>query len=206
MLPLPPRRFEPVVWKPATVHPDSHVEFDRRLYSVPWRLIGRKVWVRASEHSVEVYADDARVATHDRRSRGRRSTDDLHLPEGRRDLRHRSEEYWLERADRLGADVGQYVRAVLASDDVLSRLRDVQAIVAHLETFPVTRAQAAARRAHAYGNTSYAAIKRILKDGLDLQPLPNFVSPAHGRITQPRFARTAGELLAKHSEADHESH
>lgn len=204
MLPLPPTRFEPVVWKPAKVHPDSHVEFDRRLYSVPWRLIGHNVWVRATVHSVEVYADDTRVATHDRREAGRRSTNDLHLPEGRRDLRHRSEAYWLERADRLGPDVGQYIRAVLASDDVLSRLRDVQAIVTHLETFPIHRAQAAARRAHAYGNLSYAGIRRILRDALDLQPLPNFVSPAYGRITEPRFARTAGELLAKHNEAEHE--
>ena len=204
MRPLPPTRFELLVWKLATVHPDSHVEFDRRLYSVPWRLVGQKVWVCASDHSVEVHANDTRVATHGRRDIGRRSTDDLHLPVGRRDLRHRSEAYWLERADRLGEDVGAYVRAVFASENVLSRLRDVQAIVTHLETFPADRARAAARRAHAYGNMSYAGIKRILRDALDLQPLPTFVSPAHGRITQPRFARSASELMAKHHEADHE--
>ena len=33
---LPKARFEPVVWKQATVHPDSHIAFDKRLYSVPW--------------------------------------------------------------------------------------------------------------------------------------------------------------------------
>ncbi|MCB9506361.1 MAG: IS21 family transposase [Myxococcales bacterium] len=204
MLPLPAARFEPVVWKHATVHPDSHVEFERRLYSVPWRLIGKKLWLRATPHSVEVYADDTRVATHDRKGAGRRSTDDFHLPVGRRDLRHRSESYWLERADRLGDEVGQYVRAVLESDDELSRLRDVQAIVTHLETFPVHRARAAAQRAHSFDNYSYAAIRRILRDALDLLPPPNFVLPAHGRITEPRFARSARELLAKHHEAEHE--
>lgn len=206
MLPLPAVRFEPVVWKAVTVHPDSHVEFERRLYSVPWRLLGKRLWLRATSHSVEVYADDTRVATHERRTEGRRSTNELHLPAGRRDLRHRSEAYWLERADRLGNEVGAYVRAVLESDEVLSRLRDVQAIVTHLEAFPVHRAQAAARRAHAYGNLSYAAIKRILRDALDLQPLPTFVAPAYGRIPEPRFARTASELLAKHHEAEHEPH
>jgi len=206
MLALPGVRFEPVVWKKATVHPDSHCEFERRLYSVPWRLIGTRVWIRASDHSVEIYADDTRVATHERRGTERHCTNELHLPEGRRDLRHRSESYWLERADRLGEDVGAYVRAVRDSDEVLSKLRDIQAIVAHLEKFPKSRAVMAVRRAHAFGNYSYVGIKRILRDALDLQPLPTFVAPKHGRISQPRFARSASELMAQHDEGEHEPH
>lgn len=204
MRPLPSQRFEPVVWKVATVHPDSHVEFERRLYSVPWRLIGRKVWIRATDQSVEVYADDTRVATHERRGVERRSTNEIHLPEGRRDLRHRSESYWLERAERLGPAVLSYVRAVLESDEELSRIRDVQAIVTHLESYPPQRAHNAAVRAHAFGNMSFSAIRRILRDGLDMQPLPTFVAPAHGRLTGPRFARSATELLANLQEKDHE--
>ncbi|MCY1021348.1 Mu transposase domain-containing protein [Pyxidicoccus sp. MSG2] len=38
--PLPARCFTPVVWKSARVHQDSHVLFDKRFYSVPWRLVG----------------------------------------------------------------------------------------------------------------------------------------------------------------------
>lgn len=201
---LPTQRFDPVVWKVATVHPDSHVEFERRLYSVPWRLIGAKVWIRATDNSVEVYADDTRVATHDRRGIERRSTNELHLPEGRRDLRHRSESYWLERAERIGPAVLTYVRAVLESDPELSRIRDVQAIVTHLESYPPQRAHAAAVRAHAFDNMSFAGLRRILREGLDMQPLPTFVAPAHGRLTEPRFARSATELLANLKEHDHE--
>jgi hypothetical protein len=37
LLALPVRAYEPVTWKKATVHQDSHVVFDRRMYSVPWR-------------------------------------------------------------------------------------------------------------------------------------------------------------------------
>jgi hypothetical protein len=64
---LPATRFEPVEWKEATVHRDSHVLFGRRLYSVPWRFIGKTVWLRVTPHSVAAYFDDVRIATHTRR-------------------------------------------------------------------------------------------------------------------------------------------
>jgi hypothetical protein len=142
------------------------------LYSVPWRHIGRTVWVRATPSSVLVYADDVRVATHERRSRGagRRSTNDSHLPDGRADLRYRSMAWWQERASRLGPSVAKYIDAVANSDDVLSKLRDVQAIVTYLEQYPRHRAQAACERADFFGNYTYRGLKRILVRGLDLAP------------------------------------
>ncbi len=145
--PLPARRFEPVLWKQAIVHRDSHVIFEKRLYSVPWKLIQKIVWVRATASTVAIFFDDARVATHDRRGPGHRSTVETHLPEHRADLRHRSRSYWEERADRIGPDTGRFVREVFDSDDVLYMLRAVQATVTHLERFPRERAEAASRRA-----------------------------------------------------------
>jgi transposase len=206
LLPLPAARYETIEWKQATVHPDSHVEFRRRLYSVPWRLVGRKVWIRATPSSVYVLADDARVATHERRGTTRRSTHDEHLPEFRRDLRHRSMSYWLERSDKLGEPVSDYIREVVESDDVLSKLRDVQAIVAYLEQFPPHRAHAACRRASFYGNLSFQGIKRILVAGLDLEPLPVVATVVHGALDQPRFARTVDELMASTLDVSHEPH
>jgi transposase len=193
--PLPKVRFEPVVWKQATVHPDSHVVFERRLYSVPWRLIEQKVWVRASANTVVIYWNDDRVATHERRGPGHRSTLDEHLPAHRVDLRHRSRSYWEERADRLGSEVGQYVREVFDCDDVLSMLRTVQAVVTHLEKFPKERAQAACRRASFYGTYSYRGVKNILTDALDLEPLPVAAVPSGSPQESFRFARSATELL-----------
>ena len=70
----------------------------------------------------------------------------------RRDLRHRSRSYWEERADRIGPEVGAYVREVFAADDVLSQLRTVQQIVCHLERFSVARARAACERARFYAS------------------------------------------------------
>src|SRR5262245_14532712 len=98
--------------------------------------------------------------------------DESHLPAQRAALRHRSRSYWEDRAEKIGADVVDLVRELFHSDDVLSDLRQVQAIVTHLEKFPRERAQAACRRAGFYGNVSYRAIKTILTKALDLEPLP----------------------------------
>jgi transposase len=206
LLPLPRVPYEPVEWKKATVHPDSHVEFRGRLYSVPWRHLKRSVWIRATRSSVYVYADDACVAVHERRGPGRRSTQGEHLPEHRADLRHRSIPYWTERADRLSEVVGLYVREVLESDDVLSKLRDVQAIVTFLEQYPRHRAEAASRRASFFGNYTFQGVKRILVSALDLEPVPTVVNFGHGRLDRPRFARTVDELMASTLEDSHEPH
>ena len=186
---LPARPYVPVVWKRATVHPNSHVLFDRREYSVPWRLVGHQVWIRATPESVYVLADDERVATHARRGPGLRSTDDAHLPEGRRELRHRSRDYWVRRARALDDSVATYVEEVFATDDVFSKLRVVQAIVTLLEKHPPSRAAAACERARFYGNHSYAGVRDILRQGLDQQPLPTPLLPP-SPAPHPRFART----------------
>jgi len=203
--PLPARRFEPVEWKQARVHRDCHVELHKRLYSVPWRLIGKSVWVRATPTSVAIYADDTRVATHPRRGSGSRSTLDEHLPEERAPYRHRSRTYWQQRADLLAPEIGQYIREVFDSDDVLSTLRPVQAIVTHLERFPRERAVAACQRASFYASYSSVAIRNILRQGLDMQPLPT-VAAAVPALPAPRFARSIAELIHKERDKRDELH
>jgi transposase len=200
--PLPAHRFEMVVWKEATVHRDCHVIFDRRLYSVPWRLIDKVVWLRATASTVAIFFDDERVATHDRRGPGHRSTVDQHLPAHRADLRHRSRSYWELRADRIGPDTGRFVREVFDSDDVLYMLRAVQAIVTHLERFPRERAEAASRRARHFGTFSYQGVKNILVRALDLEPLPAGTALPGSPQESFRYARSAAELLHRQEKTD----
>lgn len=200
LLPLPAKPFEQVLWRKAQVHRDSHVQFERRLYSVPFRHVGQDVWIRATSHSVAVFREDVRIATHARTGSSARSTVEEHLPEGRRDLRHRSRSFWEERAARVGPRTGELVRTVFDSDDVLHQLRAVQAIVTHLERFPVERAENASARAIFYGNYSPRGIKDILTKALDQQPLPNSTPAVTRDDTRPRFARNPRELLSHTSE------
>mgnify|MGYP003884533827 CR=1 FL=1 len=187
--PLPARPYVPVVWKRARVHPNSHVLFEKREYSVPWPHIGSEAWVRATPDTVVVYIDDERVQTHDRRGKGPRSTVETDLPEHRRELRHRSRDYWLRRARTIDERVEAYVQEVFDSDDVLSQLRVVQAIVTLLENYTVDRAIAACDRAHYFGNHTYRGVRDILRKGLDMQPLPMTLFAPANQPTRPRFSR-----------------
>ncbi len=187
LLPLPPRRWDPVIWKPVTVHRDSHVQVDGAFYSAPWRLLGQKIWVRCTRTNVEIWANDDHVWTHARTLRGKHQTVEGHLPEGRRELRHRSRGYWEQRALAIGEPVELLAKKIFDSDDVLLQLRRVQAIVTHLEGFPAERAQNAARRALHFDSFEYRAIKSILAKGLDYHALPE--EPARPWATKSRYAR-----------------
>ena len=171
LLDLPRKRWEPVIWRKARLHRDSHIQIDGAFYSAPWRFLHQDLWARCTPHRVAIYLQDELLWTHPRIRRGQRSTVEYHLPEHRRDLRHRSREYWIDRARAVGAEVEQLAETIFASDDVLLQLRKVQAVVSHLETFPPQRACAAAGRALFYGCIDYRSIKNILKKGLDLQPI-----------------------------------
>jgi transposase len=61
LAPLPSEPFEYAEWKTAKVHPDYHVEVDKTFYSVPHRLIGRRMDVRLTYRAVEIFQDHTRV-------------------------------------------------------------------------------------------------------------------------------------------------
>jgi len=63
--PLPAKRMEACEWKVnAGVGIDYHVEFDRHFYSVPYQLVQKRVDVRATLMTVEVFHKSVRVASH----------------------------------------------------------------------------------------------------------------------------------------------
>lgn len=197
LLPLPARPFVPVTWRKAKVHRDSHVVFDKRLYSVPWRHLGQEVWIRATSSTVDVFADDVRVAQHDRRGPGMRSTIEAHLPSGRADLRHRGREFWEARARTIGPVTAELVSDLFDDSDVLAPLRKVQAVVTLLETLPRERAENTARRALHFGVHDYRGVRDIVRKGLDFEPLPpELFDDLPAAATAPRFTRPVSEMLA----------
>ncbi|MBX3465442.1 MAG: IS21 family transposase [Planctomycetes bacterium] len=165
--PLPATPIEVAIWKRARVHPDCHVTSRGRLFSVPWQLVHDTVWVRVCGSSVEVFHCDRRVAVHE--DRGLRCTTlEEHLPEDRRELRHRGQVFWEARAARIGAESFALVRELFARDPVLSQLRQAQAVVRLLDRHPPERAEAACRLARRRGDCSYQAVKQVLAAALDV--------------------------------------
>ena len=197
----PARPYVPVVWKKARIHTDSHVIFDKRLYSVPYRYLHRDAWVRATPDTVVVYVDDERVATHDRRGPALRSINDDHLPDERVALRHRGEDFWTRRAGHVGGDVEELAREIFALESVLNPLRTVQAIVTLLEKYPEDRANNAAKRARHFGTRTYRGLLDMLRKGLDFEPLPPTL-PLPNPPSNPRFARDIARMLTPENPRD----
>jgi hypothetical protein len=147
------------------------------LYSVPWKHISQKLWVRCSKAEIEIFANDAVLSRHRRGIPGSRTTVEGHLPEGRRDLRERSRDAWERRAKAIGPQVAALIDRVFGDDEVLLRLRPVQQIVKLLEGYPQERAERTAQRAMHFDNLEYRAIKNILTKALDLEPLDDELAP-----------------------------
>jgi hypothetical protein len=102
--------------------------------------------------------------------------------------------------------VEDFVKEIFDADDVLSQLRAVQAIVTHLEKFPVERARAACRRARHFGSHSYSVIKNILRRALDLEPLPGAMGVPLASNDLPRFARPTSTWRMRAKEVSDGSH
>lgn len=204
---LPPLGWVPTTWRQAKVHRDTHVAFERRYYSVPWPNIGKDAWIRATPDVVEVWIDDARVATHSRRGVGVWSTTEAHLPAGRADLRHRSRSWWEGRARHLGEEVEAWVSETYDAADAMSPLRTIQSVVTLLERYPPERANNACRRARHFGIRDHRGIKDILEKALDLQPLPPpLIVPPESPQPTPRFARPTSQMLASFLKVSHDVH
>ncbi|MFZ0159596.1 MAG: IS21 family transposase [Kineosporiaceae bacterium] len=86
LLPLPAMRFELAELKKAKVGPNYHVQVDTNFYSVPHRLIGKRLDVRVTSCVVEVFDGADRVASHQRvrDARGCYRTVEEHMPPAHR--------------------------------------------------------------------------------------------------------------------------
>ncbi len=205
LLSLPREPYRIVVWHKATVHQDTHFHFDGRLYSVPWRHVAPKgqprtvVWARATITTVTAYIDDVRVTDHDRNGPGRRSTKEEHLPEHRRDYRHRDPQYWRDRATQCGQSARALIDAVLDHDPVKSRVDVACTSLRLLESLGTERAESVACHALRFGNVHYGELKRIVKQELDLKCIDVDalqISNVWGD-SEPNFARSGAEFLAR---------
>ena len=148
----------------------------------PWRPHGaEESGPRCTRTSVEVWSDDEHLW--DPRQSGRAVCTRLsNLTSPRDDASCATDRAGTgsDRARAMGEDVERLAKKIFDSDDVLLQLRRVQAIVAHLEGFPIERARNAARRALHFDSFEYRAIKRILAKGLDFEPLPEEPARALG--------------------------
>ena len=127
--PLEAERFDPPVWAEAKVHPDRHIQFDKALYSVPTRHVGKQVWVRGDTKLVRIYVAGECVKTHERVREGHRSTDYSDYPEELAPYARRDPDALIREGHRQGAHIGQFLEKLLAGDFPWAKLRQGQKLL-----------------------------------------------------------------------------
>ena len=192
--PLPAEPYQFAIWKKAKVNIDYHVEFDKHYYSVPHRLISEKVFIRATERTVEVFHKYCRVASHPRsRIRGRHTTQAEHMPANHRHYAEWSPDRFLRWAEDIGPQTRALIEAALTSRrHPQQAYRTCLGILGLAKRFTKERLEAASGRALASGIHSYRGIKNILDTGLDQVPLEEPASVSldpHTNIRGPSYYR-----------------
>ena len=76
MQPLSVTRFAPAVWSVAKVSDDYLISDGKNKYSVPYNLIGERVDIHVTGHTVEVFFHGSRIA---RVTAGSRPDSVIHL-------------------------------------------------------------------------------------------------------------------------------
>jgi transposase len=195
--PLPDIAPELATWAQVKVHGDCHVQFEKCRYSVPYRLVRQRLWLRASETTVRLYHETDLVATHGRLFKpGSRATVDEHLPPEAIAYKMRDPQWCLKQAKAVGAACHGLIEALFAHR-VLDNLRAAQAVVGLAKPYGASRLEAACRRALAFDSPLYRTVKTILEKGLDQSPPQEelFDSLADAYTGQGRFSRDTRKLL-----------
>jgi transposase len=171
LTPLPDVPPQLATWTKAKVHSDAHVQYQYNYYSVPFRLVGKEVWLKDSDTMVTLYLGLEAVASHVRsKLKGQRKTVEDHMPPEAQAWQLQDTKWCLGLAERIGPACLAMIHAMF-SDKVLIRLRSVQGVLRLKEKYGAVRLEAACSRANHYGTPSYMVVKRILEKGLDQQAL-----------------------------------
>jgi transposase len=176
LAPLPATRFELSDWKVATVQFNYHISVEGMLYSVPYEYIKKKVDVRVTDTTIEIFYNHNRIASH-RRLYGRQgqySTVTAHMPEDHQKYLEWNGTRFRKWAERIGINTYTAVNAILASRRVEQQTyRSCMGLLKLAEKYSEEKLEAACERALSYtASPSYKSIKNILVTNLDKLILP----------------------------------
>jgi transposase len=177
---LPITPFEYADWKKMIVGSDYHVEVARHYYSVPYTHVRRKVDIRYSAKTVEIFWQGERIASHVRSDRpGGCSTTREHMPKEHREVLDWTPERWQEEARSIGNFTGRLIERVFEiCRHPLQGARTSLGILRLTKRFSPDRLERACERALLIQAYSYKSIHSILQKGLDRLPPPEPPPPA----------------------------
>jgi transposase len=190
---LPSTRYQLAVWKEAKVNIDYHIEADKHRYSVPYQLVHKKVDVRSTQTTLEIFFKGKRVATHKHSShKGGFTTLKEHMPKAHQAYAEWTSERLVRWACKMGGHTEELITQILAGRPHPQQgFRSCLGILRLGKQYGNERLEAACKRALALKTLNYKSIESILKNGLDKRPLPEPQSqrpvPEHANVRGPDY-------------------
>jgi transposase len=160
---------------------------------VPYQLIGERVDLRLTAHTLEAFRAGRRVASHARgHGRGEYVTDPHHRPRAHQRHLEWSPSRLIRWATEVGPHTAQLVEMILRERPHPEQgYRACLGILRLGKLYPPVRVEAAAARALAIHAHSYRSVKSILERGLDQLALEFEPTPAprapHVHVRGPRY-------------------
>jgi transposase len=199
LLPAPEQPYRVPAWSEAKVQRDFHVRAQNAFYSVPYRLAGQQVTVRADGTLVKIYHRGQVVRTHPQQPAGGRSSDAADFPPGTDVYARRDVDKLAKMAAARGEAIGIYAARILDTPLPWTRMRAVYALIGLARTYgndPVEQACAAALELDVI---SAAKIKSIVEKGTGKQAAQaaarsRQAGDAASKVTAARFARDPREF------------
>lgn len=199
LLPLPSKEFELAQWKICTVAYNYHISVEKMFYSVPYVYIKKKVDVRQTRSTVEVFFDGERIASHIRKHGypGQYSTLPEHMPEEHKKYTQWNTERFCSWARSIGENTVAVVNAILASRKIEQQgYRACMALLKLSDKYSSSRLEAACKRALTYTHSpSFKSVQTILATGQDKLPEDELIdiSAAYGFTRGPGYYGDGGE-------------
>ncbi len=192
--PLPKEPYEFVEIKQGTVGLDYHLEIKGHYYSVPYWLLKKRVEYRISRHTVEIFYQQERVASHERSFiLGEQTTLPQHMPEG-----HWTHHTWtLDRFLNWAGTIGHSATQV-AKWNMQHKSHPECCYRIHLglqkllKQYGMLKLEQACCYALRIGSPTYKSIRSILQQQLMSLPLPEqnyYKSKLHQNIRGSQYYR-----------------
>lgn len=190
LMPLPASPYETAVWSTATIHPDYLITVGDCKYSVPYEFIGKKVDIRSTENSIEVFYHENRIASHVRVTY---SPDPVyipeHMPENHRKYLAYNTDSFLDWAEGIGTSTLLVVKNFLYMHKVEQQgYKSCASLMKLADRYSTERLEKACEKALSYTpSPSLKNISTILKNGQDkvnIEKLPVSGDSARYGITR----------------------
>ena len=189
--PLNPYPFELTTVQISTVNKYGHVLLsqDKRYYSVPFKLIGKRLKIKYTNTTINVYDENEVVAVHERAlGKGLKYiTIQDHLATQHKYLAEWNPQKFMTTASAISEVVAQYIAKILAREMYPEQsYKSCSGVLSFAKRVGHTRLTNACKRADSFGLYNYGIIDQILRSKADCIPVEDEIAnpdmPAHENI------------------------